>query len=619
MRTRSHESHNLGPLTKFMLQKLQSTLWFGPTLTTFRFVGLKSLKWLLIGIGSSLLLAVCDLSLSMLLQGLLKALRLLPADSKLLGPIANWNPSPTELGVLLVCLGLLRAVGQLLQNQSFVVALENMNARLRLLTVYELLGNKQSTAQATSSIHLNLSEVFPKAGQFCNHSTAFVSLTLQSLAMIGFMFWTSWRETLVGILGIGVIGVGMLSALRLVSTASAKVPGEQASLLEGIERVARNWLLVRVLNTQDMERKKLVENVVNYSSHSLRAAFMSYVTMAIAPFFGIVLICLIIYLSQTLWSTEGLRLISFLYLFIRFVQNLASQFGTFGNMISFYPQFKLAQGYYLSVDRERASKSFLPAKRIASTGAHAKTYFEENSQEGQGDAVSKPQEEDLSPPPSIQLRGLSFRYPGATINALKSVSLFVSGGRQLAILGPSGSGKSTLLCALMGMLEPTEGFAQIAGLPPSEFLKSKSNRVGYVGVDPFLFAGSIRQNLLYGCNIARSESDLWNALLVARIDNLVRSLEGGLESQLPEGGHGLSAGQKQRLSLARALLSKPCILVLDEASSNLDADLEAQLAESIRELKGICTVVIVSHRQGFVKYADEVLELSTSQINDSSS
>ena len=133
--------------------------------------------------------------------------------------------------------------------------------------------------------------------------------------------------------------------------------------------------------------------------------------------------------------------------------------------------------------------------------------------------------------------------------------------------------------------------------------------MGYVGAEAYLIAGTLADNLCYGLTHTPSDAELWHALGQARLESVVRALPDGLAHRIREDGAGLSAGEKQRLALARALLAKPGLLVLDEASANLDEATEAELTESLRALRGTVTVLVVSHRPQLLAHADQRLEL----------
>jgi len=205
---------------------------------------------------------------------------------------------------------------------------------------------------------------------------------------------------------------------------------------------------------------------------------------------------------------------------------------------------------------------------------------------------------------------MSFSFGNPPISIFTDFSLRVSSGGHLGILGTSGSGKTTLLNLMLGILSPHVGHVKIAGVSADTVFKARTIQIGYVGPDPLLLAGTVRENLTYGLDEQPKEQVLWQILQNVRLLERIQSLPNQLDTQLNEHADTLSAGQKQRLSLARALLSKPKLLILDEASSNLDENTEREIAEIISELKGQVTTVIVSHRRAFLRHADDVIDLS---------
>ena len=166
-------------------------------------------------------------------------------------------------------------------------------------------------------------------------------------------------------------------------------------------------------------------------------------------------------------------------------------------------------------------------------------------------------------------------------------------------------------------LTPLSAFARIDAGDSGCLFESvvggeKVGRYSFLGADPFLLAGSVRENLSYGATHELDDEALWSALDAARVREAISALPTGLDHPIGEDGSGLSAGQKQRLCLARALLMRPSILVLDEVSANLDEATEAQLAETLRGLRGSVTVFLVSHRPGILVHADDRLVLAPS-------
>ena len=160
---------------------------------------------------------------------------------------------------------------------------------------------------------------------------------------------------------------------------------------------------------------------------------------------------------------------------------------------------------------------------------------------------------------------------------------------------------------LLGIFKPDKGYIKINNEDPSVFFAAPTNKIGYVGPEPFLIAGSVKENLCYGIERAISNHEIWEALEKASLKEFIE--QKSLNYYIAEDQSGISAGQKQRLCLARAILNKPHLLVLDEATANLDDKTEKEIADSILTLKGLCTTIIISHRPGILIGIDKVIKL----------
>jgi ATP-binding cassette, subfamily B, bacterial PglK len=211
----------------------------------------------------------------------------------------------------------------------------------------------------------------------------------------------------------------------------------------------------------------------------------------------------------------------------------------------------------------------------------------------------------------VELSDVSYRYPDSDAPAVRNVNLSLGAGKTLAIVGPSGSGKSTLADLILGVLEPEIGKVTISGIPPQSAIKNWPGSIGYVPQDVYIVSGSILQNVALGFSGDDVDEDaVWKALGLAKLDEFVKTLPDGIHMQVGERGVGLSGGQRQRLGIARALYTDPQLLVLDEATSALDGQTEMALSNSINELKGGVTVILIAHRLSTVRDADQVLYLN---------
>lgn len=215
----------------------------------------------------------------------------------------------------------------------------------------------------------------------------------------------------------------------------------------------------------------------------------------------------------------------------------------------------------------------------------------------------------------IRFDEVSFEYlQRGTTPAVRELSLEILAGHTTAIVGPSGSGKSTLADLLLGLLSPTTGQILIDGVPlVTSHFHSWRRQVSYVAQDPFLFADTVRANLAWALPAA-TDSDLWEALQHAAADRFVAELPQGLDTRVGERGVQLSGGERQRLSIARALLRKPRVLVLDEATSSLDSENELRIQQAIDGLQHRMTIVIIAHRLSTIRNADVIHVMDAGRV-----
>lgn len=192
---------------------------------------------------------------------------------------------------------------------------------------------------------------------------------------------------------------------------------------------------------------------------------------------------------------------------------------------------------------------------------------------------------------SLELANISFSFDD--IEVLKDFSLHVKKGDIIGICGPSGSGKSTILNLLLGLLEPGTGKLTLNGKPLQAHLHSWRDMISFVPQEPILFDGTIRENICFGSNEFADE-DIWAVLKIVKLDILIKTQRNGLDSMIGERGSNFSGGQKQRLSIARALIRIPSVIFLDEFTSALDREVEKELLSDLFAIPNL-TIVLVSH------------------------
>jgi len=226
------------------------------------------------------------------------------------------------------------------------------------------------------------------------------------------------------------------------------------------------------------------------------------------------------------------------------------------------------------------------------------------------EAASTPRPADACPrelPPGLILSGVGYRYPGSE-KGVRGVNLVVRPGELVALTGPSGAGKSTLFKLILGFLDPREGRVCLNRRPASP------ERFAYLPQSPFVLAGTLRENLLLA-NPDAGPAELERALRRSGLDEVVARLPRGLDTPVGEGGFGLSAGERQRLALARAFLKRPEAVLLDEPTAHLDPASEDRVLAGIRALKeeGV-PVLAIAHRPALVAAADRVVHLEAGRL-----
>jgi ABC-type multidrug transport system fused ATPase/permease subunit len=221
-----------------------------------------------------------------------------------------------------------------------------------------------------------------------------------------------------------------------------------------------------------------------------------------------------------------------------------------------------------------------------------------------------------TPGGSIEFDRVRFRYEGADRDAVRDFSLAIRHGEFIALVGPNGCGKTTLASMLVRLFDPADGAIRIDGIDvQAASLSSLRAQIGVVAQDPLLIRGTIRQNVTLGCEGA-SDAEIERAMRMAHAWNFVSALPAGLAHELGEGGSGLSGGQRQRLAIARALVRDPSVLVLDEATSQIDAESEAQIAAAIDEFRTGRTVIAIAHRLSTVRTADRIVVMDEGRLLD---
>ena len=249
------------------------------------------------------------------------------------------------------------------------------------------------------------------------------------------------------------------------------------------------------------------------------------------------------------------------------------------------------------------NQSYISAKRI-----------EEVFAEKPEDILAEIAQKETSSNQSLRVEHLSFTYPDAAQPSLRDISFAMQQGEILGIIGGTGSGKSTLVQVLLGLYQPDNGTVALyqAGNSPQNLAQWRS-WMAYVPQKVELFKGTIRSNLTLGMENPVSDQELWQALEIAQAKDFVSEKDGQLDAEVQAGGRNFSGGQKQRLSIARAVLRQAPFLILDDATSALDTITESNLLKAVQENLPDTSLILISQRTSTLKIADQILLLEKGQ------
>jgi ABC-type multidrug transport system fused ATPase/permease subunit len=214
---------------------------------------------------------------------------------------------------------------------------------------------------------------------------------------------------------------------------------------------------------------------------------------------------------------------------------------------------------------------------------------------------------------ALRVENLYFKYPKGEENIFDGASVEILKKQSVAFIGSSGAGKSTFADIVLGLLKPDSGKVSVDGYDIFECINSWHHMVGYIPQVIYLMDDTIRNNILFGADDKNDES-LWECLKLAQLDDFVKNLPKGLDTEVGDRGVRLSGGQRQRIGIARALYNKPELLILDEATSALDNETESAVMEAVENLHGHTTMIIIAHRLSTISHCDKVYEVSDGKI-----
>ena len=418
--------------------------------------------------------------------------------------------------------------------------------------------------------------------------TLAISLVFQSIVGIGFvMFYVSqfdWKLSLLFLATVPVIGVISSFLGKKIKIISKQIFGETTALAGATTESLRNIELVKSLGLTNQEVERLNTATIKILGLELKKVrfirSLSFIQGSAVHFVRTCLVFVLYYyvFRKTILPGDLITLMFFSFFIFNPMQEL-------GNMIITYNETKASMENYAKLMESKSEAK--PVNPLP-----------------------------LGPIRNLRFDHISFKHQTASSHAVKNISFTANAGETIAFVGPSGSGKTTLVKMLVGLYTTQEGAIYYNGKNANEIdLLELRQQLGFVTQDAQLFSGTIKDNLLFVKPDA-TDSEIMSVLQKSACQNLLKRADNGIYSTIGEGGIKVSGGEKQRLSIARALLRNPHLLIFDEATSALDSITEEEITQTIRNIssKQDQITVLIAHRLSTIMHADKIYVLEQGQI-----
>lgn len=417
---------------------------------------------------------------------------------------------------------------------------------------------------------------------------SFVSVVFTSVVGIVFVIVYSLRVSpwvgLIYLCCIPIIGIVSSFLSRKIKVIQKKIVGETTALSGSTTESLRNIELVKSLGLEEQEINRLNTTTIKILGLELKKVkhirSLNFIQGTVVNITRTAMVFTLMLLIFGNTITIGQYLTFLFYSFAIF-----NPLQEFGNIILVYREAQISLANFDTLLKAPLEEHPTNAKQLGNLN-------------------------------SVVFEGVKFQHLSATSPALSSVNFSVNKGETIAFVGPSGSGKTTLIKLLVGLYNPSAGKVLYNNLPISEIdITEVRKQTGFVTQDTQLFSGTIKENLLF-VNPTASDEEILDVLNKAACHNLLKRADKGIETVIGEGGVKVSGGEKQRLSIARALLRKPKMLVFDEATSALDSLTEEEINETIKQVSrnNEQITILIAHRLSTVMHADRIYVLEHGEI-----
>jgi ABC-type multidrug transport system fused ATPase/permease subunit len=541
----------------------------------FQVTGPKVRKHLYVSILVGMLSFAMETLSIIVLQGFVVSLGIMSKGQAL---IPAWYPVDIVFAsVALITLGIIRSIVVYLRSISKVVS-GNVFMREQRSKLFAY-GMQFANIESTQSLINNFSETIYKSSGFVSTvSNLIIAIVSASLLLLACLNLAPF-ETLFGIIGTVILLVPFYFITRNVNELGKRSAQEIQSVSTTLVTSFKNYFFLKLSNMTESAQYQMDGHLREYELINNKYASVSSLKSAFPYFLGTVVVAIVTLVSFKFYNTESIVLLNFFFLFSRAGNNLSE---INSGMVT------------LRFNHVYVEKLISLRKKI------------DSFQLLKPDLI-KTQKADWAFQ-SLVLKSVDYSYSDELL-VIENLDFELSRGEILLIKGESGVGKSTLISVILGINKPKRGEILLNGKADDQYLEKISAIVGYVGPEPYLITGTVRENLIYGLGKEEAaqvvDQQLWEALEMAQISSLILSFTNKLDEVLNEHVQ-ISTGQRQRLSIARAFVKRPQILIFDEATANLDKTTEKKIIEQLIKLSSKGTAnILISHKDSFNSISDK--------------
>lgn len=509
-------------------------------------------------------------SMIVILQGVLVSLGLMTRETSSLPDFYPTTVLPAFLAV--AAFGLCRSVSNFLKTHLAALAQHRFTRLVRTKVLHIAVRNGNIVPH--DEVVSYFSEIVTQSGNVILYINLLTSSLICTILLFLLGMWIAPLEMLIGVFSLALIVIPYAKYSRTIKKSGAGLVYEWERINHVLLIALKNNFFLKIFNLENKEIQKGETILADYEGHLRKYSSISSFFFSLPSFLGILVVCFITVIGKEYLHSDSIKLLSFYYLFIRFSQFASESYSSFS---------------FFSLNHEGVKK--------------LSTWLETHKVEALEQKSTKTSLINVSEDAEIKINNLGFGYTEKLL--FDNLHLNLKKGDFLLIKGHSGSGKSTLLNLIFGLLKPTSGEVLINGMPKAE---NFSEIISYVGPEPYLIPGSVRENLLYGSHKKITDEQLLKALKQVGLEKLIDGFTNKLDHHLTDHAQ-ISTGQRQRISMARALVREPKILILDEATSNIDHNTEEKIIKILEDLKGQIITVAVTHKDSFDNLANHRLVL----------